>query len=88
MVLGQGGVRSGDLSDEDPCSADVLLAAHQRQQDRHRAPLRPAAQADVAPGRQGNGRQVCYPNLNTGLVSYSDTAYSDTFSDSQIKILW
>ena len=59
MIAGQGRVRARDVADEDPGAAELLVAAHQRQQDRHRAPLRPGAQVDVAQGRQGNGRQVC-----------------------------
>ena len=52
-------MRTHDVADEDPGAAELLVAAHQRQQDRHRAPLRPPAQGHVAKGRQGNGRQVC-----------------------------
>ena len=51
-------MRARDVADEDPGAAELLVAAHQRQQDRHGAPLRPAAQGRVAQGRQGHGGQV------------------------------
>ena len=62
-------MRAGDVADEDPGAAELLVAAHQRQQDRHRAPLRPGAQGHVAQGRQGNGRQVRDPVKSSPKLS-------------------
>ena len=76
-IAGQGWVRAGDVADEDPGAAELLVAAHQRQQDRHRAPLRPPAQGHVAKGRQGNGRQVC----EWSCQQYTQYFYNKTLSN-------